>query len=57
MITALLANHERQKEERPENVKQLLQLRVTWKKSLSSDHFSCIEQYENQNEEAVCFLY
>jgi len=33
-----------QKEKKPENVKQLLQLRVTGKESLSSDHFSCIKK-------------
>jgi len=32
------------RKKKPENVKQLLQLRVTGKESLSSDYFSCIKK-------------
>ena len=37
----------------PENVKQLLQLRVTRKKSLSSDHFSCNRKLRHHNGETL----
>jgi hypothetical protein len=39
----------RRKRKGPEDVKQLLQLRVTGKESLPSGHFSCIKIYEHHS--------
>jgi hypothetical protein len=44
---------EGRREKRPENVKQLLQLRVTRKESLSSNHISALKSYEHHSRVKV----